>query len=135
MEKINIDVDVIIGDKFTNDLMHGADMFETFKQLGEHHTLTINGTPKKELVGEDLDNALSGILNNFKTSLESEYNLVFIAVRSVDDKRVKNPPVFIKPNVSLLSNGTKFGLLKDVLEFIGYTATTDENMRVLTATY
>ena len=122
---LSVQVDVFHGDKFRNNFMHYADVFEDGKQLANYECFIITGRPNLEKLSI-----------NIKESLEKlNRNVVFVAIRSVDNVRVSNPNAYIKPNVqtiSMVQNGNLgFAMFNDCLLNLGYKVVTNECMQVL----
>jgi hypothetical protein len=127
-KKFNIILDVLCSDKFRNDFMHYTDVFEEGKQLAEFHAYEIEATGNPNL---------NKFCENFKNSLEEagKQNVVFVAIRKMNDEFHPNYPKYFKPNVQTLSihqNGTLgWTLFKNILKNLQYNVTTDERMRVI----
>lgn len=123
-----INVLILQGNKRTNEFMHSADMFETGKQLIDEEAT--------KLMIEYADDDVSKFPAELAASLEEiGRNVVFVAIETVDGKRIPEPIVYIKPNVQTVSMGTKFALFEEVLSALGYKAKTDKRMNVLSVTY
>lgn len=121
MKKQIIILDVICGDKFTNDFMHYADVFEPGKQLGTYHNITIKGEGIK----------IADICSNMKKALEKVgQNVTFIGISSINGRKLLNPMGYIKPKVQTISDGKNWCLFKSILEQLGYEVTTSEQMHV-----
>lgn len=121
---MKITVDAIFGNRQMDEIMHVADVFEPFKKLSVHKAIELTvkdalGLKQKRVLIEKIKEALeaSGMI------------VVFISIRSVNTR----VPAFIAPGVSVLSDGSRFALFGDVLRRIGYEVSTDENMRVVSA--
>ena len=101
--------------------MHAGDVFEQGKQLGELETW--------ELEGENI--LVFEVLKSFlKAYEENKKQVVFLGLRSMDDKPVENFEHYFMKGVQTISNGHKFGLFRDLLKGLGYHVEVDENMRV-----
>lgn len=118
MEKTII-LDVIHGDHKLNAFMHASDVFEDGKQLGEHMTFEVKGTP-------DLDKLCVNMKELFE---KADRNVSFVAIRTIDGVRVE-PKAYFRPNTQSISDGHRFGLFKEMLEQIGYKVETTKFMQV-----
>ena len=60
---------------------------------------------------------------------------VFVGIRKINGKKVNNPYTWFMDGVQSISikhgDGLGWGLFKDILSQLGYTAQTDEYMRVV----
>jgi hypothetical protein len=121
-------LDVFGGDKmlkFQNEFMHCGDVFEKGKQLAEHFQIVVSGKP-------DLDK----LCENFKNAFEkaSEGYILFVAIRSIDGIRSKEPKAYIKEGIQTLSmmqhDTLGWSLFKDVLTHLGYEVKTNQYMMV-----
>lgn len=80
--------------------------------------------------------SLTDILNTIKDGLEKgKQNVIFIGIRSVDNKLPENPVVYIKLGVQTISNGENFTLFRNILLKLGYDVQTNEYMTVLSVSY
>lgn len=118
MEKTII-LDVIHGDHKLNAFMHASDVFEDGKQLGEHMTFEVKGTP-------DLDKLCVNMKELFE---KADRNVSFVAIRTIDGVRVE-PKAYFRLNTQSISDGQRFGLFKEMLEQIGYKVETTKFMQV-----
>lgn len=128
-EELEIVVDILGGNKiakFTNEMMHTADVFEKGKQLATHESLIIKGSPD-----------LSKLCEVIKGSWEKAGGyVVFVGIRTVDGKRPDNSYSYFMENVQSISMKQKnrplgWALFKDILSQLGYEAEVDKNMRVI----
>lgn len=118
-------LDVIHGDAKQNNFMHWADMFESGKQLGKLEQFVITGNPD-----------LKKVALIFKDALEkADRNVSFIGIRSVNGKQPKSPEVYLRPGTQSISDGHNWGLLKGLLEGLGYEVKTTEHMHVTSVEY
>jgi hypothetical protein len=113
-------LDIISGDKKTNDFMHYCDMFESFKQLGEHQCLVVTGEP-------DLENLT---MNTKRALEEGGQNVVFVSIRQIDEALTNDYEQYIKPGTASISDGKKWGMFKGCLEQLGYEVETNSMMQV-----
>jgi hypothetical protein len=113
--------------KFQNNFMHCGDVFEQGKQLAEHFQLTVTGNPNLDMLCENVKNAYEKA---------GEGYILFVAIRSIDGERSKEPKAYIKEGIQTLSmeqNGTLgWSLFKDILTHLGYEVKTNEHMMVET---
>lgn len=128
-EELEIIVDILGGNemaKFTNDMMHAADMFEKGKQLATHESLIVKGTPD-----------LSKLCKLIKDGWEKAGGyVVFVGIRTVNGKRPNNSYSYFMEGVQSISMKQKnkplaWGLFKDILSQMGYEVETDESMKVI----
>lgn len=121
-------LDVFGGDKMLklqNNFMHCGDVFEKGKHLSEHFKITITGKPN-----------LDKLCENFKNSFEkaSEGYILFVAIRSINGERCKEPKAYIKEGIQTLSmvqNGELgWSLFRDILSQLGYEVKTNQYMMV-----
>jgi hypothetical protein len=128
MKKYIINLDVLCSNKFMNDFMHYADVFENGKQLAEYHSYTIEITGNPDL---------SKFCENFKNSLEEagKQNVVFVAMKQINNEFKPKYPIYFKKGIQTLSmykNGSLgWSLFRNILNQLGYTATTNECMQVI----
>lgn len=112
-------------DKFINEFMHAADVYEEGKQYAQYFQLIVEGTP-------NLNELIPNIL---KTYNQLNGYIVFAAIRSIDDKRCNDHKGYFMENVQTISlnvDGTlKFCLFKDLLKYLGYDCLTDQKMYVV----
>lgn len=115
-------VDIFGGDsrmKFTNNLMHAGDVFESFKQLCECMQAEITADGEVDFVGI------------IKEKMESAGGyVIFVGIREIDGERV-DPKAYVMPGVSMLSTGESWCLFSDALRRIGYQVEEDKNRRVI----
>lgn len=119
---MKIKIDIIYGDAKHNHMMHAFDVFENSKQLATHDALIVEA---KE--GVKLHELTTNIKNSFEASGQ---NVIFVSIRQVGPTMTNDYDRYIKPGVSSLSNGHKWGLFKNNLESLGYKVETDKHMRV-----
>jgi hypothetical protein len=118
-------IDTLTHSNRLNTFMHVADVFEPFKQLAKYQSLEVKGTK---------DMKVDQLAENMKNALEkADMNVVFVGVKIIDGKLTDKYPPYIKKGVSVISFGNEWGMFKDILEQIDWTATTDENMQVVSA--
>jgi hypothetical protein len=121
--EMKIIVEILYGDRKINQFMHSADIFEPGKQLvTNHENYTITGTDIK----------LPLLCENVAKAFEKggDKNVVFVAIKSINDKRVKDAMPYFKPETQSISNGKTWGLFKDVLMQMGYEVETSQHMHV-----
>ncbi len=124
-----IEIDFLGGDKtakFTNELMHAADMFERGKQFATHDRFVVTGNP-------DLPKLCERIANAYE---QAGGYAVFVGIRKINGKRVTEPYAWFMSGVQSISMKQEnkplgWALFKDILEQLDYTAKTDKNMRVV----
>lgn len=133
-EKHVILLDLFCRNEFSgkiNLFMHYADTFETGKELVEFKQIIVTGDP-------NLDNLTNLIKETFE---KVKYDVIFIAINSINGERCSNPRAIIKDGVQTLSmdqdgNGKlSWGLFKDILNQLGYYAKTDKHMHVKSVSY
>jgi hypothetical protein len=120
----SIILDVICGDKMMklqNNFMHACDVFEKGKHLGQHLQLEATGNPNMEKLCENVKNAYEQA---------SEGYVLFIAIRTIDGERCKEPQAIFNKGIQTISDGSNFGLFKNILKQLGYEAETNEYMMV-----
>ena len=124
-----ITLDTFYGsDKNLNDLMHHADVFESFKQIASYRELTLTVDFKNDEIERAQDT-----VNIVKTSLEqTEANVVFVAIRSIDGANVMLDN-YIKDGVSVITTGDKWGMFHEMLAALGYEVETNDHMQVISA--
>lgn len=122
---MKIDIDVIHGEKQINEFMHICDVFEQSKQFGEYECYTVTGSNIN----------ISKLIMNFKNTFEKAgRNVIFIGINNIDGKIFNFPKPYIRPGISMISDGHQWYLLKDLLNLIGYKTEIDKNMRIIKAT-
>ena len=129
---MKIAFDCFYGDKKLNQFMHACDVFETGKQLAQFKpfetTLTLE-EGKETLSDEEIEK----VYNLLWEQTGKEYNLVFLAIRSVDDVKTNRFKPFIKEGVQTLSDGKGWGMFNEMLERIGYDVEVSQFMQVTEA--
>jgi hypothetical protein len=112
-------------DKLVDQFMHMGDVFEKGKRFGTHCEIVI--TCSNDPTAEQL----IMICKQIKAAMESEKGYVlFIAVKSVNGKRIEDPQAIIEEGIQTISDGKKWGLFRDHLLVRGYQAETNEFMCV-----
>lgn len=120
--KITIKGVASIKNKLMTDIMQWADMFEPFKVAAE--TIEV-GYVIQVCGGVKLNGVNINASNFFKIGLEmakNEFsdNLVLCHIQSVEFRDViyknKNVPPYVHQNVSVISDGKKFGLVVDIVK-------------------
>lgn len=132
---MKITVDIIGGNektKFINEFMHYGDVFENGKHYCCWFSLTVEGTP-------DLNKLIPNIVNAWENKDGAKGYVIFAAIRSIDDIRVKDPKAYLKEGVQSLSmiiNG-KLSWVKfsDFLKHLGYKAHYDNHFVVKDVSY
>lgn len=117
-------LDLIAGDKKLNEIMETADMRESHKfyVLGNRYEIKFKG--KLE--------SIANIVDAMRKASESEGSIViFCGIAVINDVKPKEPIYYLKRNVSLISDGKKVGMLRDILQSLGYTVEVDEHNRVV----
>jgi hypothetical protein len=125
---MKIKLDAIYGNKQMDDMMHFAGVFEPFKKLATHNVIELTakealGFKQKQVVIEKVKEALEA----------SGMTVVFISIRTANNVKNTRVPAFIAPGISLLSDGKRCAMFRDVLFKAGYEVATDEHMRVVSA--
>lgn len=123
---MQIEFDILHGNKKLNHALHAWDLFEEGKQLFQFKRLQV--TCDKTV------DELPDLITKLKETISQEENVIFISIRSVDRKINSTIPPYIQQGVQTVSDGGKFDLFKNILEQLGYTVTTNEFVMVLTAT-
>jgi hypothetical protein len=126
-----IEFDILGGndrDKFMNDFLHSADVFEEGKICASCQRLSL--TIEKDV---DLKILCKHVSETFKKA--GGYT-VFVGIKKINDKSPSIHPVWFKEGIqtiTLLQEGKRPGwiLFKDALTKLGYTVETDENMHVI----
>lgn len=125
---MKIILDAIFGDAKTDQLMHACDVFEPFKRIGKFNTIEI--VAKKCIDTSKQRELVSGVIN----ALGAKGMAVsFIAIRSIDGKKVNQSAHYISPGVSVISDGKRAARLSDILSSRGYSVETDQHFNVLSA--
>jgi hypothetical protein len=111
--------------KFQNDFMHCGDVFEKGKHLAEHYQIVVTGNPNLEKLCENYKNAYEKASGGY---------ILFVAIKSIDGKRTKEPKAYIKEgiqSISMVQNGELgWSLFKDLLTHLGYEVKTNQYMMV-----
>lgn len=123
--KYKVVIDTITGDSMINEFMHAADVFENGKQIGFYEQVVITGETEVKI--ESLVDILKSAFEKVKK------NVVFISIREINKKPVFNYKPYIRPNTQSISTGREWGMLKNILETIGYEVETDQYMNVKSA--
>jgi Fic family protein len=121
---MKISIVAVFAESSLNKLMHAADVFESFKQLGEFYTLEITGEPDLDFLCENMR----------KTLEESGKSVTFASIVKVDGVPTNKYPYYLKPGVASISNGHQWALFKDLLNQRGFDVETDNTMKVKSAT-
>jgi len=121
-------MDALYGDAQINDMMHAADVFESFNQLAVYKELTLDVTFNDDEI-ERAQKTVDHVVNAFKTTHK---NVVFVSIRTIDNVPVKMNN-YIMPNISVISSGDKWFMFHEFLTRIGYKVETNEHMQVLSA--
>lgn len=116
---MELKLDLILGDKKMNDWMHMLDAFEETKVLGEFTQIVIEG---------EFD--LWTITKKLADYLEEDYAVHFIGIKTIDNYDAKNAVHYLKPNISSISDGRKWGTFRDLLCRLGYDVYTNDRMIV-----
>lgn len=123
-----IEIDFLGGDvetKRINEFMHAVDVFEHGKQFVYHDGFIITGNP-------DLSKLCEVIANAYE---KCGGYAVFVGIRNINGKRAENPHAYFMKNVQSVSmnqgKNSGWALFKDILEQLGYVASIDEKMRVI----
>lgn len=124
MDNVNVTIDLIMGDKMMNHFMHAADMFEDFKQLGKYSQIVLP-------VGSDGPAIQKLTTAITKHITDSKMNPIFVSIRQVGPLLTNDFERYIKPGISVISDGHKWGMFHQILKDLGYKVETDEHMRVL----
>ncbi len=110
--------------QFMNRFLHAGDLFEAGKEFAFHKTIEITGDGNLDKLPEITKMALE----------QTGEEVIFIAIRSIDGKRCKNPRAIFKEGIQSISTIQKdksgWGLFKTFLETLGYKVETDKHMRV-----
>lgn len=101
--KTKVTVNIIVGDRFQDEFMHRADVFEPFKHLGNIFSLEMEGEGEVD----------QRLVDSMKRILEREYFVTAIWVAS-------NPKLrYVDWSVKAISDGEKWGLLAPYLKMFG----------------
>ncbi len=130
-----IEFDVLGANKrenLINELAHAADLFDKGKQYAAYHAFKMTG--KGDLGLSKLCEALAGAYKKIGGYA------VFVGIRTIDGERADHPHAYLMDGVHTISMEKEDGspgwsLFKDLLDTLGYAATTDENNRVLSVAY
>lgn len=127
---IKADVDFLGGNRqtrFMDEFMHAADMIEPGKKYVCYEQYSIECSEISML--EDFCGKFARAHN------DAGGHAVFVGIRSIDGKKPEKPLVWFAEGVhslSMLQDGKHgWGLFKDILTQLGYEATTDDRMRVI----
>ena len=108
-----------------NKLLHSADLFESGKRLVSVYTYTVTGDPDLNKLCERISDAIRG----------SGGYAVFVGIKAINGQFVDGYPTWVDKDVNSVSiiqaNSLKWCLLKDMIAQLGYSPTTDKNMRVI----
>ena len=112
--------------KFTNQLIHAADVFENGKQFATHDRFIVTGNP-------DLPKLCERIATAYE---QAGGYAVFVGIRKINGKRVDNPYAYFMSGVQSISmkqenEPLRWALFGDILAQLDYNAKTDENMMVV----
>ncbi|MFA5312751.1 MAG: hypothetical protein WC375_05430 [Methanomassiliicoccales archaeon] len=105
MKKLNIVI--ICSDSKKDQMMHAFDVFEPFKRLGEVHHMT-----------GDLNDGVtqSQALENIRNAFEKDGTYRILAIFIPNDPE----GAFIDTTVKVISNGSQWGLFKNLLASLQY---------------
>ena len=124
---MKIVLEILYGEGKINKFMHACDVFEPGKQLVTvHEFYTVTGSNIK----------LPILCENLKKAFEQagDKNVVFVGIKSINDKPVKDAMAYIKPETQSISDGKTWGLFKKALEQMGYDVETTQYMQVTKVT-
>ena len=101
-----VEIVVIAGDRVKDQFMHAADVFEPFKVLADVHTISF--TTKKAPI--DLPKVIGAIVKGVQP------NWRVVAAFAPNRKE----GAYVDPTVRVISNGTNWAMLDDVLKVCHY---------------
>ncbi len=123
---MEIEMDIIVGHKWTHEFMQAADLFSDAKRLGEYKQMVVTGTK---------DIKLHELVENMRGGLEhAGLTVSFVGIRYIDGKINYKYPPYIRPGVNVISTGYNWSLFEKILKYLGYKVETDE-MRKVTKAY
>lgn len=114
-------IDVIAGNKMLNEIMGMADMRDSYKVFAElkRYKITFVGS------GDNLANDMRQMQEFAGDKVVLSY------VREIDGVKPEISDYYLKQGVSQISDGKKVGMLRDILQALGYTVEVDEHNRVV----
>ena len=106
-----VEIIVIAGDRVKDQFMHNADVFEPFKVLADVHTVSF--TSKKDPID------LPKVINAIAEGMQPKYRVVAVFAPN------RKEGAYVDPAVRVISNGTNWAMLDDVLKSCHYLPTTE----------